>query len=123
MLHASILLGQILSFLVGRADQIIAEDRAREAHFIELLRGSLPRVNRVMVVGGAPSDAWETLAHFVGSTAITGIDPAHLASTPSIKMNRIPGSMSYEPVVELSVAPGGFSDFVLNRRVIDFLEA
>jgi hypothetical protein len=98
--------------------------RAREAHFAELLRNNLPRVNRIMVVGCSPSDAWETQAHFVWSTAIAGrIDPAHFVDILSRKIDRIPGSMSYEQAVELSVAPGGFSDFVLNHRVIDFLKA
>lgn len=90
--------------------------RAREAHFIGLLRNNLPIVSHIMVVGGAPSDAWETLAHFVASTGIheKRMDPAHMAGVSSVttKNDR-----------ELSVAPGGFSDFARNRRVIDFMNA
>ncbi len=117
-------LAQFQEFLPSVTKILIVGWRAREAHFIELLRGSLPRVNRVMVVGCDQFDAWQTLAHFVRSTAITGnIDPANVAHLLSIKMDRLPVSMPYEQVVGLSVASGGFSDFVLNRRVVDFLKA
>jgi hypothetical protein len=100
--------------------------QAREAHFIELLRGSLPRVSHVMVVGSGPLDAAKPLEHFAESTALVkkaSIDQAAIAGrTFSFKRDRIFDSMAYEGAVELSVAPGGFSDFALNRRIIDFLK-
>jgi hypothetical protein len=117
--HAS----QLQELLPSVTKILIIGWRAREAHFIQLLMRNLPKVSRITAVGSDSADAWQTLAHFVWSTAITeSIDPASVSNLLSIKMDRLPVSMPYEQVVRLSVAPGGFSDFVGNRRVIDFLK-
>lgn len=121
-------LAQLRDFLPSVTKILIIGWRAREAHFIELLRGSLPRVSHVMVVGGGLLDASETLEHFAESTALVkkasikaSIDPA-AGGTLHFKRDRILDAMAYEGAVVLSVAPGGFSDFVLNRGVTNFLK-
>ncbi len=121
--HAS----QLQNLLPSVTKILIIGWQAREAHFSELLRGSLPRVSHVMVVGSDPLDAAKPLGHFAESTGLVkkaSIDQAAIAGrTLNFKRDRIFDSMAYEGAVELSVAPGGFSDLALNRRIIDFLKA
>jgi hypothetical protein len=119
-------LTQFQMFLPAVTKILIIGWRAREAHFTGLLKGSLPKVSQVMVVGSGPLDAAKTIEHFAESTALVkkaSIDQSALArQTFSFKRDRILDSMPYEGAVELSVAPGGFSEFTLNRRLIDFLK-
>lgn len=80
-----------------------------------------------MVVGSGPMDAAKTLEHFAESTALVkkaSIDKAAISKGNfNFKRDRNLDPMPYEGAVGLSVAPGAFSDFVGNRRVIDFLKA
>ncbi len=119
-------LTQLQEFLPSVTRILIIGWRAKEAHFSKLLKGSLPKVRQVMVVGSGSLDAAKTLEHFAESTALVeraSIDHAAVSRhTFTFKRDRILDSMPYEGVVELSVAPGGFSDFALNRRLIDFLK-
>jgi len=46
--------------------------QAQEAHFLEILRTHLKRVQRVMVVGANEYDAKKTLPHFLSGTQISG---------------------------------------------------
>jgi hypothetical protein len=70
--------------------------QAKEAHFLDMLRLKLPRLNGVMVVGRNASDAGETLKYFL----------------PEIR---------YMPPYYY-VGKGGFTDFVVNREGDDFFK-
>lgn len=101
--------------------------QAREAHFIKLLKNSLPRVSHVMVVGSDAKNAVETLERFATDTRLaeanrfdrTAIDRGIRDFTEPRPDDALP----YVRQIRLSVAPGGFSDFARNRRVIDFINA
>lgn len=101
--------------------------QAREEHFITLLRNSLPRVGHVKVVGSDAKDAARTLEFFAESTHLAlpaKIDHnAVAAGILSFMRDRVLAPMPEIGAVDLSVAPGGFSDFARNRRVIDFISA
>lgn len=99
--------------------------QAREAHFIKLLKNSLPRVSHVMVVGSDAKNSTRTLEFFAESTFLAlpaKIDHSAVArGILSFKRDRVLDPMPEAGAVDLSVGPGGFSDFARNRRVIDFL--
>lgn len=102
--------------------------QAREAHFIALLKGSLPRVSHLMVVGRDAADAVETLERFATSTRLVEaikIDRAAVVSrgVRDFTEPRPDDALPYVRRIRLSVAPGGFSDFARNRRLIEFLNA
>jgi len=71
--------------------------RAREAHFLQMLRGKVRKLQRVMVVGAHKPDAEGTLAEFLG---------AYLVDVRST-----------------SAAEGGFTSFIVNHEGDEFLAA
>jgi len=71
--------------------------QAKEAHFLRMLRSSLPRLSHVMVVGGNESDARGTLKYFMSEIGLS-----------------IPNA---------TVGQGGFTSFVVNQEGRSFFEA
>lgn len=90
-------------YLVGMLPRItkilIIGWQAREAHFLQMLHRQLPGLRSVMVVGANANDAGATLRHFAGEIGY--------------------GGMVYGQNVH--VAPGGFTNFVVNREGERFL--
>jgi len=101
--------------------------QAKEAHFTKLLTEHLPKVSHVMVVGSGPAKAAKTLEYFAESVALVKKARIEITDTASnactFMRDRILDPMPETGVVELSVAPRGFSEFAVNRRVIDFLKS
>lgn len=71
--------------------------QAKEAHFLQMLRGKLRKLQRVMVVGAHKPDAEGTLRHFLEEYSVDVRSP--------------------------SAAKGGFTSFIVNHEGDEFLAA
>jgi hypothetical protein len=88
---------------------------------VQLLRGYLPNVTRLVMIGwrGGERHFLEMLASGlqpgVQGVAVCGSGPAAIGTLEKLKGARVPGDYYADA--------GGFSDFVVNRRIEDFLPA
>jgi hypothetical protein len=78
---------------------LIAGWQAKEAHFTQVLKSHLPKLRHIAVVGGNPEDANQTFRHFMDA----------------IGQNEISAVRRYPC--------GGFTDFIVNRRGLEFFQA
>jgi hypothetical protein len=70
--------------------------QAKEAHFLRMLRSKLPKLKRVMVVGGNELDASATLKYFLEEIGLN--------------------------VADRIVGRGGFTDFIVNEEGLPFFK-
>lgn len=94
-------LGHLTAMLPTVTKILIIGWQARESHFLQMLRGMLLKLQRVMVVGAHAPDAKDTLIRFLDQ----------------IQLPFDPLSSNY------SVAQGGFTSFVVNREGDEFLRS